>query len=74
LKTVFEVRLKATAELDSKTASMSKAAALELKAADESRLSFEIETVLKPKAELNLKAMSDKCCSLCGVRKLPRFL
>ena len=59
MKTVFEVRLKATAELDSKTASMSKAAALELKAADESRLSFEIETVLKPKAMRDLKARLD---------------
>ena len=59
MKTVFEVRLKATAVLDSKTASMSKAAALELKAADESRLSFEIETVLKPKAMRDLKARLD---------------
>jgi len=41
-----------------KTASMSKAAALELKPADESRVSFEIESV-KPKAKLDLKSMLD---------------
>ncbi len=37
---------------------MSKAAALELKPADESRVSFEIESV-KPKAKLDLKSMLD---------------
>lgn len=37
---------------------MSKAVALELKPADESRVSFEIESV-KPKAKLDLKSMLD---------------
>ena len=37
--TVFEVRLKATAELEAKTASMPKAATLELKDTDKSRMS-----------------------------------
>ena len=40
MKTVFEVKLKATAELEAKTASMPKAAALELKDTDKSRVSF----------------------------------
>ena len=55
---------------------MSKAAALELKPADESRVSFEIESV-KPKAKLDdLKSMLVRrgVARYCGVMKLLRLL